>query len=107
MFVGSGRRNFFGVLESSLMNQPPRFTSPGVGLNSSMVSTCGGSVCVSSSLTRIAGILGAGSTAPGEPLMKLLARQLSLSPHVSQGAFSSTITSENPSPAVGGDQELL
>src|SRR5438128_1696507 len=107
MFVGPGGRNFFGVLGSWLMAQPPRFTSPGVGLNSAMASSCGGSVCVSSSLTRIAGMFGAGSTPPGEPLMALEARQLSLSPHFSHGAFSCTLTSENPNPAVGGYQESL
>ena len=40
-------------------------------------------------------------------IMALLARQLSLSIHVSHDAFSSTIASENPNPAVGGYQELL
>src|SRR5437762_10963703 len=106
MIVGSGMRNFFGVLGSSLMNQPPMFTSPAFGLNSSMASTCGGSVCVSSSLTRMGGMFGAASSVPGEPFTTLLARQLSLSPHVSHGAFSLTMTKENPNPSVTGYQEL-
>src|SRR5205814_9654487 len=36
-----------------------------------------------------------------------LARQLPLSPQVCHGAFSSTMTSEKPSPSVSGYQELL
>src|SRR5712672_4055389 len=106
MIVGSGSRNFFGILGSSVMNQPPMFTSPAVGLNNSMASTSGGSVCASSSLTRIAGMFGSASPAPGEPFTTLLERQLSLSPHVPHGAFSLTMTKENPNPSVTGYQEL-
>src|SRR2546430_15314513 len=100
-------RNFFGVLRSSLINHPPMFTSPAVGLNNSMASTCGGSVCVSSSLMKIGGRFGAASSAPGEPSTAPLARQLSLSPQADHGAFSFMITREKPSPSVSGYQELL
>src|SRR5437016_2497010 len=100
-------RNFFGVLRSSLINHPPMSTSPAVGLNNSMASTCGRSVCVSSSLMRIGGIFGAASSAPGDPPMEPLARQLSLSPQADHGAFSFTMTSEKPSPSVSGYQEPL
>ena len=41
-----------------------------------MASTCGGSVCVSASLTTTAGNTGAtGSARPGEPLTTLLTRK--------------------------------
>jgi hypothetical protein len=57
-----------GVKKSSVRNQPPMSTLVGPGFQSSMESTCGGSVCTSASLitTRI-GTGGAGSTVPGEP----------------------------------------
>src|SRR2546429_7760684 len=100
-------RNFFGVLRSSLINHPPMFTSPAVGLNNSMASTCGGSVCVSSSLMRIGAMFGAASLAPGEPLTAPLMRQLALSLQVYHGSFSFAMTSEKPSPPASGYQELL
>src|SRR5439155_27145200 len=106
LIVGSGTRNFFGVLGSSVMNQPPRLTSPGFGLNNSIASRSGKSVCVSSSLIRIAGMFGTASSAPGEPPVEALARQLSLVLQVCHGAASLAMTSENPSPSVTGYQEL-
>src|SRR5213594_2982469 len=103
MVVSGRMRNFVGAWRSSVMNQPPILTVVAVGLNNSMASNSGRSVCVSSSLTRIGAITGgAGSSAPGEPPGTVLGRQLAFSPQVSHGAFSLTMTREKPSPSVTG-----
>ena len=73
--VPSGMRNFLGAAPSSLRNQPPRFTSLALGLNNSIQSSSGRSVCVSASFTRTGRTAGSGSSAPGEPPAFALARQ--------------------------------
>src|SRR6185436_9337536 len=63
----------------------------------------GGSVWVKASLTSTVGNVGiAVSTAPGEPLMSELGRQLEANPYEENGTFSSTKTTENPRPSVSG-----
>src|SRR5437773_5311853 len=103
----SGKRYFLGLLKSSVKNQPPILAALAVGLWSSTLSTCGGSVWVSASLISMPGIaVGGGSAMPGEPPARLLGRQLNGLPQVSGGAFSLTMTSEKPRPSVTGYQEL-
>src|SRR5690242_7895906 len=108
MLVPLGRRYFLGVKKSSVKNQPSRFTVFVLGLKNSTESTCGRSVCVSTSLMMTGlNAVGAGSITPGEPFTLPLARQLALLPQVFHGAFSSTITSEKPRPSVIGYQRSL
>src|SRR5262245_26663226 len=105
--VSSGIRNFQGTAESSVRNQPPMFTSLAVGLCSSMASTTGGSECVSTSLIRLEGIKGVGSSAPGEPPGRVLARQLERLLGFSL-ALGVLVTSENPYPSgVNGQRPLF
>src|SRR3954469_9239761 len=91
-------RYFFGTALSSVRYQPPTSTLVPVGLKSSRLSSCGGSVWVRISLMTIGGTLGAGSSAPGEPPAKVLARQLAplSGACVRPGFFG---TKENPSPS--------
>src|SRR6266516_5953995 len=104
MLVLSGTRNFFGLIKSSLRNQPLILAGAGFGLSSSMASTCGRSVCVRTSLTSTGkgGGGGAGSFCAGEPKSRALARQLSFKFHVRQSALSLTMTREAPGPSVIG-----
>src|SRR5512133_3073529 len=97
-------RYFLGVWKSSVRNHPPMGAGLVEGLYSSMVSYGGGtSLCASTSLTTTGTKTGgAGSAWPGEPLSVPLGRQLDFKPHVSRGAFSSAIASENPKPSVMG-----
>src|SRR3954463_4929194 len=71
-----GMRNFIGSAPSSLRNQPPMSTAFGVGFHNSIESDCGGSVWVRISLITIAGRCVDGSSAPGEPPLLALGRQL-------------------------------
>src|SRR5687768_11518644 len=68
-------RYFIGVLGSSVRNQPPISTaSARFGLNNSMKSTPV-SEWLRTSLINTGGTVAAGSSAPGEPPGKVLARQ--------------------------------
>src|SRR6266536_4704359 len=105
MLVLSGTRNFFGSTKSSLRNQPLILAGTGLGLSSSMASTCGRSVWVRTSLTSTGkeGGGSAGSSLAGEPKSRALGRQLSFKFHVRQsGLFSLTMTREAPGPSVIG-----
>src|SRR5947208_16887569 len=74
------------------------FTATEVGLNNSMASTCGGSVWVRTSFTTIGGMLGSGSSAPGEPPTPALARHLA--PSSGAGDVTEPFgTSEKPKPS--------
>src|SRR5688500_753711 len=68
-------RNLVGAFGSAVRNQPLTSTAEAVGLNNSIVSVSGNAVEVSTSLMTIAGIPGCGSSAPGEPPRRALARQ--------------------------------
>src|SRR5688572_20418530 len=108
MICGAGMRNFLGLEKSSLISQFPTSTSFVVGLYSSIASTSGNSVWLTTSLTRMgANVSGAPAGASGVPSNSLLGRHDSLRSHVYHGAFSSTMTSDNPRPSVIGYQELL
>src|SRR5436190_14313793 len=101
MMCGAGILNFLGLPKSSLMSQFPTSTSFVVGLNNSIASNSGRVVWLNTSLTRmVANVCGAPSALPGEPSNALLGRHETLSPHVYQGAFSSTMTSDKPDPSV-------
>src|SRR5262245_4122395 len=108
MVVLSGIRNLMGVAKSSERNQPPMFTLPAVGLNSSIVSVGGGvSVWVRTSLITMPGNTGgAGSGCAGAPLTTPLGRQFVLLSQASGAAFSLTIAKEKPAPAVIGYQSF-
>src|ERR1043166_3833796 len=107
MVVPFGIRYFLGVPKSSLRNQPLRLTALVVGLNSSTVSTSGGSVWVRTSLTTTGAMVGkALSGWPGMPFKTPLGRQLVLLSQRSGSAFSFTITNEKPAPSVIGYHEL-
>src|SRR4051794_18257571 len=91
-------RYFLGTALSSVRYQPPTSAFVPDGLKSSRLSSCGGSVCVRISLMTIGGRLGTGSSAPGEPPGKVLARQLvPLSGAWDRPGFFGT--KENPSPS--------
>ena len=75
-----------------------KVTGAPVGLNNSIVSTCDAMLCVSTSLTRIRGIATAGSSAPGEPKIAVLARQFSALSG-SPPPFGEIGTSEKPFPS--------
>src|SRR5947207_12085054 len=109
MMAVTGRRNFLGVLKSSVNHQPARLASLAVGLKISTLSVGGGtSLRVSASVMRTGGMpVSGGSLAPGAPPRAPLTRHCDLSPQASGWACSSTITSENPRPSVRGYQELL
>src|SRR5437868_5994109 len=103
MTVLFGMRNFLARVRSSLMNQPPMFTSLVFGLKSSTSSIRGGSLWLKSSFTRMAGTeTVGGSLSPGEPPSCALGRQLALRFQVYHGACSFTMTSEAPGPSVIG-----
>src|SRR3989442_5633002 len=94
-------RYFWGVLKSSVRNQPLMSAGLAVGLYNSTASTSGGSVWVNTSLTSTGTKTGgAGSLCPGEPANRPLGRQLLFNPQVLTGAVSSTMTSEKPAPSV-------
>src|SRR5438034_11297015 len=98
MTFGAGMRNFRGTARWSVTYQLPTSTLVELGLNSSIESSCGRSVCVRTSLIRILPIPEGGSSAPGEPPMTVLARQF-------RGLFGSGFkfgfagTSEKPVPS--------
>src|SRR5437016_3087390 len=98
MTFGAGMWNFFGTVRWSVRYQLPTSTLVVLGLKSSIESSCGRSVCVRTSLIRILPIPEAGSSAPGEPPITVLARQFS-------GLFGSgfklglTGTREKPAPS--------
>src|SRR4051812_28551419 len=91
-------RNLKGILRASVRNQFAMLTGVELGLKSSIESTCGRSVCVSTSLMKTDATFGAGSSAPGEPPAIVLARQFT-------GLFGSRFrfgfmgTRENPAPS--------
>src|SRR3989442_14826551 len=102
MPVLSGILYFFGTLDSSVTNQPPMLTATDVGLNNSMVSTCGKSVWVRTSLTTIGGRFGSGSSSPGDPPGLALARQFApLSGACDVPGFLGTREKPKPSGATG------
>ena len=74
------------------------FTATEVGLNNSMASTCGRSVWVRTSFTTIGGMLGSGSSAPGEPPTPALARHFAPSSGAGD-VIDSFGTSEKPCPS--------
>src|ERR1035441_2618438 len=92
--VGLGMRNFRGTVKSSVRYQLPTFTLVPVGLQSSIASVSGGSVCARISLITI-GACGpsSGSACPGVPPSVPFGRQLVFSPHNDHEIVSSTITS--------------
>src|SRR5260221_4873578 len=101
--VAGGMTYFWGVLRSSVRNQPLMSAGAPVELYTSMASPDGGSSFVSTSLISTAGRGGGGgSTRPGEPPAALLGRQSLAEFPPLVGA--STATSENPSPSVAGYQ---
>src|SRR5438132_14421141 len=104
MIVFDGMRNLCGIARWSVKYQLPMSAFVEFGLCSSMESTCGGSVCVSASLTRTRGTFDGGSSAPGEPPANALARQFVRLSHALGGACSSATTSEKPNPSVAGHQ---
>src|SRR5688572_27777030 len=101
-------RNLRGVKKSSLIHQSLMSATLVVLFQSSIASTAGDSLLATTSFTSTAtNTGGAESLVPAEPLKAPLARQLSFSSQVLNAAFSSTTTSEKPSPSVIGYQELL
>lgn len=98
MTVPSVMRNFFGLPGSSLRNQPPTFTGALPGLKISMVSSCGRMDAVRTSFTNTGAITGVGSSAPGDPPMRVLLRQWR--PSLGFGlALGFTGTAEKPLPS--------
>src|SRR5678810_1109861 len=101
--VPEGIRNFWGTERSSVRYQLPKFAGVGPGLCNSIASTAGGSVCVRTSLIQTSGMLDGGSSAPGDPPARVLARQFA-------GLFGSELmfglkgTSEKPPPSAAGGQ---
>src|ERR1035438_9710264 len=106
MLVGSGIRNFVGLARSSLRNQPATITFVVVGLNNSIVSVCGGTVCVRTSLINTGAMAGAGSSAPGEPPTAVLARQAP-GKEGSREKFARTRENPRPSDEIGHGGALL
>src|ERR1035441_6785775 len=98
MVVGAGMRNFCGTVRWSVRYQLLISTLVGLGLYNSTESSWGRSVCVRASLTKMRGIFRGGSSAPGEPPMTALARQLS-GFDGSGFRFGFTGTKENPVPS--------
>src|SRR5262245_32548922 len=95
-------RNFCGTVRWSVRYQLAMLTLVVFGLNNSIESSCGGSVCVRASLTRIRPTFDGGSSAPGEPPITVLARQFngSLGSGLRLG-FTGTSEKPVPSAAVG------
>src|SRR5690348_3126261 len=98
MIVPCGILNFAGVLNSSLKYHPLISAASPVGFSNSMKSTAGGSVWVSTSLITTAGVETGGSSAPGDPPIRELDRQLPGSLRSRSIAFR-TGTRENPEPS--------
>ena len=98
MIVLAGMRYFFGVAVLSVSHQLPTSTAAPVGLKSSIVSVSPLTELTSASLTTMPAMFTAGSSAPGEPPMAALARQLVESSMLGldAGFFS---TSEKPAPS--------
>ena len=94
----AGKRYFFGVAMSSLNHQSLTSTAAAFGLKSSMRSPPGCVEFASTSLMKMAGVGGAGSSAPGEPPAFVLARQLFALLGEAM-AFAFTGTSEGPLPS--------
>src|SRR5215467_12986656 len=98
MRVPEGNRYLRGVVRSSVRYQPLMSASVAFGLANSTVSTAGGSVWVTASLTNTGEMAAGESSAPGEPPMTELARQFA-------GLFGSglklalTGTREKPTPS--------
>src|SRR5689334_16073484 len=91
-------RNFFGVVRESVRYQLLTSALLGPGLKSSIASRSGGSVWVRTSLIQTGCRLSGGSSAPGEPPICALARQLPAS-FGSGFKFGLTGTRENPWPS--------
>src|SRR5213594_542605 len=87
-------RYFFGLSASSVRNQPPRSTALVFGLNNSMKSDPV-SEWLRTSLMSTGEIGLMGSSAPGDPPKKVLARQFAGLPG-SGRSFGFTGTSEKP-----------
>src|SRR5438270_10009527 len=108
--VPPGMVYLFGILKSSVRNQPLMSTELPVVLYNSMASpAAGSSSCVRASLMTTAGRGGvtvSSGSWPGEPLMPLLGRQLPAEFQALSEAPSSTATSEKPAPSVAGYQLL-
>src|ERR1035438_3246754 len=102
MLVPDGMRYLNGTEGSSVRNQPPIATFVPVGLYSSMASNCGRSVCARISLMTMGGMAGSGSSAPGEPPGRELARhEEPLSEAWEAPATRGTSEKPNPSAVTG------
>src|SRR5438876_12408219 len=108
MRVPRGNWYFFGTIGSLERNQLERSTLALVRLRSSTQVVLGVAVLAAISLITTASALTGGvESVPGSPLIKLLARQPSLSSNSASDCVRLRGSRLNPSPSVCGCQESL